>query len=120
MSEVFQSCRKMNVISSGSLKEETNSSATYTIVIKDFTEKLSQASVGEGSNTELFNINWSKFSVNLFIAGRNEESQGYLSLFLYNERNWMVRARREVSVKVMDWWGGVFYRSMYIIYLKVK
>ena len=95
----------MNVISSGSLKEESNSSATYSIVIQDFPEKLAQSAVGEGSITELFNINWSKFSVNLFIAGRNEESQGYLSLFLHNESDWMVRARREVSVQVMDWWG---------------
>ena len=91
----------MNVISSGSLKEESNSSATYSIVIKDFPEKLAQSAVGEKSTSEEFSINWSKFAIKLYIAGLNEESQGYLSLFLYNESDWMVRARREVSVEVM-------------------
>ena len=90
----------MNVISSGSL-EETNSSATYTIVIKDFQEKLAKSSVGEKSTSEVFNVNWSKFSINLYIAGMNEESRGYISFFLNNKSDWMVRARREVSVEVM-------------------
>ena len=58
----------MNVISSGYLKEESNSSATYTIVIKDFQEKLAKSSVGEKSTSEVFNVNWSKFSINLYIA----------------------------------------------------
>ena len=107
----------MNVISSGSLKEETNSSATYTIVIQDFPEKLAQSALGV-SATEEFSINWSKFSIKLNIAGQNEQSRGYLSLYLYNKSDWMVRAKFEVSVKVLGRWGRGYFTLL--IYLKVK
>ena len=91
----------MNVISSGKLKEESISSATYTVVIKDFKKKLAEATVGEFSTTEEFFVNWTKFKIQLSIAGEKEEDKGYLSLFLYNGSDWMVRARLEVSVKVL-------------------
>ena len=97
----------MSVISSGNFKEESNSSATYTIVIDDFKKKLAKSTVGDVSTTEEFCINWSKFSIRLFIAGLNMESQGYLSLLLDNKSDWMVRAGFEVSVKVMGREGGV-------------
>ena len=91
----------MSVISSGKLKEESISSATYTIVIDDFRQKLATDSVGNRSTTRQFSVNWSKFDIRLYIAGRNGESQGYLSLFLHNKSDWMVRASREASVKVI-------------------
>ena len=91
----------MNVISSAKLKEESISSATYIIVIKGFRKKLAEATVGEYSITKQFTVNWSKFEIGLYIAGENEESQDYLSLFLSNRSDWMVRARQEVSVKVI-------------------
>ena len=97
----------MNVISSGSLKEESNSSATHTIVIKDFQEKLAKSAVGDISASQEFSINWSKFSIKLYIAGRKKESRGYLSLNLINESDWMVRAGFEFSVKVMGGGGGI-------------
>ena len=40
-------------------------------------------------------------TIKLYIAGWDEESRGYLSLSLNNKSDWMVRARREVSVEVM-------------------
>ena len=91
----------MSLISSGKLQEDSVSSATYTIVIKDFRQKLAMAAVGESSITEKFTVNWSKFDIKLYIAGKNEESLGYLSLYLYNRSDWMVRVRDEFSVKVM-------------------
>ena len=97
---VFQSLRKMNVISSECLKEDSISSATYTIVIDDFRQKLAMAAEGESSITQEISVNWSKFAIMVYIAGRNEESQGYLSLYIYNRSDWMVRARHEISVKV--------------------
>ena len=91
----------MNVISSGELKEESISSATYTVVIKDFKKKLAEATVGEFSTTEEFSVNWTKFNFCLYIAGEREKDKGYLSLFLYNGSDWMVRVRQEISVKVI-------------------
>ena len=91
----------MNVISSGKLKEESISSATYTVVIKDFKKKLAEAKFGQFSTTEEFSVNWTKFKIRLSIAGEREKDKGYLSLFLYNGSDWMVRARQEISVKVI-------------------
>ena len=102
---VFQSLQlsKMNMISNGKLKEESISSATYTIVINDFRKKLVAANVGQYSITEQFTINWSKFYIRLYIACKreNEKRPGYLSLHLHNRSDWMVRASREASVKVI-------------------
>ena len=90
----------MSVISSGKLQEESISSATYTIVIKRFRKKLARAAVEERSTTQEFTVNWSKFDIRVYIAGEDEESQCYLSIFLNNRSDWMVRAREEISVKV--------------------
>ena len=90
----------MNVISRGYLTEESCSSAIYTIVINDFKKKLAIATVGEVSTTEEFSVNWTKFEIRLYIAGEREQDKGYVSLFLYNGSDWMVRASGEVSVKV--------------------
>ena len=57
----------MDVISSGYLKEESFSLATYTIIIKNFRGKLARTPAGDG-----------------------DESKGYLSLFLFNRNDWMV------------------------------
>ena len=102
----------MNVISSGNLKKESNSSGTYTIVIDDFKKKVAKSAVGERSTTEEFCINWSKFSIRLYITG-DKENQGYLSLFLHNKSDWMIRARFEVSVKVMGREGGVLKDNLH-------
>ena len=98
----------MNVISSEYLKEESCSSASYTIVIDDFKEKLARTKRGKVSTTEEFHLNWSKFNIALYIAGNKKKNEGYLSLFLHNRSDWMVRARKEISVKVMGDWGGLF------------
>ena len=90
----------MNVISRGYLTEESRSSAIYTIVVDDFKKKLAKATAGQFSTTEEFSVNWTKFKIRLYIAGGWEEDKGYLSLFLYNGSDWMVRASQEVSVKV--------------------
>ena len=102
----------MNVISSQYLKEESHSSATYTIVIQDLREKLAKSTVGEGSRTEEFYVNWSKFSIELFIAGLYDESQGYLNLYLNNKSDWTVRTKFEVSVKVMVGLGNCYIADL--------
>ena len=81
--------------------EDSISSGTYTIVIDDFRQKLARAAVREYSTTQEFTVNWTKFYIMLYIAGRNGDSQGYINLFLHNRSDWMVRASREASVKVI-------------------
>ena len=88
----------MNVISNGYLKEESNSSATYTIVIHDFKKKLAMATVGKYSSTVEFYVSWTTFPIKLYVAGVTEGNN--MSIFLQNKSDWMVRARFEVSAKV--------------------
>ena len=90
----------MNVISSGKFQVESIFSGTYTIVIDDFRKKLAAATVGGCTTTEEFTVNWTKFHIEFYIAGGNKEYKGYLSLFLHNRSDWMVRARMKISVKV--------------------
>ena len=87
----------MKVISSVDLIEESNSSATFTIVIDDFQKKLAEATVGIKSDEEEVYVNWTKLNLVLFIADRKGRGVG---IFFQNRSDRMVRARYEISVQV--------------------
>ena len=87
----------MNIISNQYLREEKKGSAVYTIEIRNFLRKLSQCRVGSKVSTEMFYVNLSKFSIDLYIAG--DRAEDHLSIFLTHHSDWMVRARADVSVK---------------------
>ena len=87
----------MNIISNQYLREEKKGSAVYTIEIRNFLRKLSQCRVGSKVLTEMFYVNLSKFSIDLYIAG--DRAEDHLSIFLTHHSDWMVRARADVSVK---------------------
>ena len=89
----------MNIISNQYLREEKKGSAVYTRnqKIRNFLRKLSQCRVGSKVSTEMFYVNLSKFSIDLYIAGDREED--HLSVFLTHHSDWIVRARADVSVK---------------------
>ena len=78
------------------LKEKT---VTYCIKIGNFRMKLGNAQRGEKISTKKFFVNWSEFSINIYITGDTHGDGEHLSLFLVNHSNWMVRADSEVSVK---------------------
>ena len=88
------------MITRGDWTEDSISSGTYTIVIDNFKKKLAKAKAGERSSTEKFSVNWSKFTITLYINGNRENSRGYVSLFLFNKSDWMVRVKDEISAKV--------------------
>ena len=87
----------MNVISNQYLREEKKGSAVYILEIRNFLRKLSQCRVGSKESSEMFYVNLSKFSIDLYIAGDRVED--HLSIFLTHHSDWMVRARADVSVK---------------------
>ena len=78
------------------LEEKT---ATYRIEIGNFRTKLGNAQRGEKISTKKFFVNWSEFSIMIYITGDTQGDGGHLSLFLVNHSDWMVRADSEVSVK---------------------
>jgi len=89
----------MKMISMEKLTEESSNSATYVIEIQDFRKKLVMAQLGKEVNTKEFYINWSSFKIGLYIAGESRSSKDHLGVSITNCSDWMVRARREISVK---------------------
>ena len=87
----------MDIISNQYLREEKKGSAVYIIEIRNFHRKLSQCRIGSKVSTEMFYVNLSRFSIDLYIAGDRVED--HLSIFLTHHSDWMVRARADVSVK---------------------
>ena len=87
----------MNIISNQYLREEKKGSAVYILEIRNFLRKLRQCRVGSKESSEIFYVNLSKFSIDLYIAGDRVED--HLSIFLTHHSDWMVRARADVSVK---------------------
>ena len=75
----------MNIISNQYLRE-----------IRNFLRKLSQCRIGSKVSTEVFYVNLSKFSIDLYIAGDRVED--HLSIFLTHHSDWLVRDRADVSV----------------------
>ena len=88
----------MSVISMH-LKDVERTSATCVIDIKDFRQKLAETQYGESVSTEKFYINRSKFSLIILIAGDTKKSEDYISLYMVNHSDWMVRFASTVSVK---------------------
>ena len=66
---------KMSVISKEYLVDEDleEKTATYRIKIRNFRRKLGKAQRGEEVSSEKFFVNWSEFSIDLFIAGDDED-----------------------------------------------
>ena len=87
----------MNIISNQYLREEKRGSAVYILEIRNFLRKLRQCRIGSKESSEMFYVNLSRFSIDLYIAGDRVED--HLSIFLTHHSDWMVRARADVSVK---------------------
>ena len=78
----------MDLINHQYIVEEENKenvSVTYLIEIGDFRRKMIKARVGEMVESKTFHVNWSKFSVLVYIAGKKEDSRGHISLYVRNE-----------------------------------
>ena len=105
----------MSVITWEYLKDVAGSSATYVIEIQDFRKKLAETPEGSSISTHEFYVNWSKFSIDLFIAGYKNGPKDYIAVFLTNHSDWMVRVKKEISVKnvviLSTSTGGDVYQS---------
>ena len=90
----------MSVIS-GEYLRDVGSSATYVIEIKDFKKKLAETQMGTKISTKEFFVNWSKFSIDLFLAGHEDdmEDQSGIGVYITNKSDWMVRTVTSVYVK---------------------
>ena len=87
----------------------------YNIEIRNFREKLGKAKMGEKVSTKKFFVNWSEFSIDIYIAGDDDSDGEHLSLYLTNHSNWMVRALKQITVQnkvlELDQSAGFVYKS---------
>ena len=97
----------MSVITNEYLRYENpvEMTATYSIEIQNFRKKLRKAKKGKKVTTKKFFVNWSEFSIDIYIAGITQTDGNHLSLYLVNHSDWMVRASFALYVK------GVIFNS---------
>ena len=97
----------MSVITNEYLRYENpvEMTATYSIEIQNFRKKLRKAKKGKKVTTKKFFVNWSEFSIDIYIAGNTQTDGNHLSLYLVNHSDWMVRASFALYVK------GVIFNS---------
>lgn len=74
--------------------------------IADFASKLSKSEVGEKIESRPLMIGWSTFTVGVYLRGESEEAEDHVSVFLFNESSWLVKATYKISVT-----GCVFGQS---------
>ena len=68
----------------------------YIIEINNLRQKLKEAKTGEKIETGVFSISWSTFKVGLFLRGADAECHDHLSVYLYNESDWLVKAEYKI------------------------
>lgn len=79
---------------------------TYIIEINNLRQKLKEAKTGEKIETGVFSISWSTFKVGVFLRGADEDSRDHLSVYLYNESDWLVKAEYQVRVRNQSFWSS--------------
>lgn len=81
-------------------------SLTLVIEINNLRQKLKNAKTGEKMETGVFSISWSSFKVGLFLRGADEDSRNHLSVYLYNESDWLVKAQYDIRVRNQSFWSS--------------
>ena len=88
------------------LVQLSDSSLTCSLQLTDFPYRLSQSKVGEKLESSPLVISWSTFTVGVFLRGESSEADHHVSVFLFNESDWLVKAEYKISVA-----GFVFGQS---------
>ena len=79
---------------------------TYIIEINNFRQKLKEAKTGEKIESGVFSISWSSFKVGVYLRGAEQESRDHLSVYLYNESDWLVKAEYDIRVRTQSFWSS--------------
>ena len=81
-----------------SVRMKSESCAAFTIEVKDFPIKLSKAKLGEKMETSPVVISWSTFTIGVYLRGESPSAEDHISVFLFNESDWLVKATYKISV----------------------
>ena len=79
---------------------------TYIIEIKNFRQKFKEAKTGEKIETGVFSISWSSFKVGVYLRGADQDSRDHVSVYLYNESDWLVKAEYDIRVRTQSFWSS--------------
>ena len=88
------------------VKMKSETSLVCTIELPDFADKLSGAKLGQKMESRPLEISWSTFTIELYLRGESKGAEDHISVFLFNESEWMVKATYKISVN-----GLVFAQS---------
>ena len=77
---------------------KNESCVTFNLELKDFTSKLSRAKPGDKMETSPAVISWSTFTTGVYLKGESRAAEDHISVFLFNESEWLVKATYKISV----------------------
>ena len=86
--------------------DKDSQTLTYIIDINNFRQKLKDAKTGEMIETGVFSISWSTFKFGVFLRGADPDSSDHLSVYLYNESDWLVKAEYKIRVRNQSFWSS--------------
>ena len=76
------------------------------IEINNLRQRLKYAKTGEKLETGVFSISWSSFKVGVYLRGADEDCRDHVSVYLYNESDWLVKAEYEIRVRNQSFWSS--------------
>ena len=96
----------MSLITREYIKDAAETTLTYMIEINNFKKKLKEARSRIMAETEIFTLSWTSFKVGVYLQGADQDSKDHLSVYLYNESDWMVKAEYKIRVKNQYFWSS--------------
>jgi len=96
----------MSLISREYIADAGEDSLTYMIEISNLQKKLRESKIGEKVETEVFTLSWTSFKVGIYLHGADRDSKDHVSLYLYNESDWLVKAEYKIRVKTQYFWSS--------------
>ena len=96
----------MSLITREYIKDAAETALTYMIEINNFQKKLKEARSRVMAETEIFTLSWTSFKVGVYLLGSDQDSKDHLSVYLYNESDWMVKAEYKIRVKSQYFWSS--------------
>ena len=97
-----------------SVRMKNESTLLYTLELKDFTSKLRKAKIGDKMETSPAVVSWSTFTIGVYLRGESSAAEDHISVFLFNESDWLVKATYKISVNDLVFGQSEASRTFYL------
>ena len=92
---------------------KNESTVIFTVELKDFLSQLSKAKLGAKMETSPAVVSWSTFTTGLYLRGESGAAEDHISVFLFNESDWLVKATYKISVNDLVFGQSEASRTFY-------